>query len=102
MKNLVLVLTFVTLLGVFFVNVESTSPVQCPEKCYPCEPVDCPCGTYEDQCNCCDLCKKCKSESCSVLAGEVCEEGYRCGDPDQGYLAYVNGAHTCIPEKKEE
>ncbi|GFU45762.1 uncharacterized protein NPIL_184591 [Nephila pilipes] len=97
MKNLVLFSSFLTLFIVLIVNVESTSPVMCPEKCYPCEPVNCDCGTYKDQCNCCDICMKCRNAPCSVLEGNVCEEGYTCGDPTRDYMVQMNSPATCIP-----
>ncbi|PRD29256.1 UNVERIFIED_CONTAM: hypothetical protein NCL1_29974 [Trichonephila clavipes] len=96
MRNLILFSTL-TLLIVLFVNVESTSPRMCPETCYPCEPVNCECGTYEDECNCCNLCMKCKGSSCSALTGDVCEEGYTCGDPNRSYLERMHSPATCIP-----
>ncbi|GFR06900.1 uncharacterized protein TNCT_126571 [Trichonephila clavata] len=100
MRNLILFSTL-TLLIVLFVNVESTSPRMCPETCYPCETTNCECGTYKDECNCCDLCMKCKGSSCIVLQGDVCEDGYTCGDPNRSYLEQMHNPATCIPAVKK-
>ncbi|CAL1292374.1 unnamed protein product [Larinioides sclopetarius] len=104
MRNIILCFTFLAFIGVLIVHVESSSPRKCPppHRCYPCDLADCKCGKLKDECNCCDVCMRCKDEPCSVLAGDVCEEGYSCGDPERPYLQQIHNPATCIPLKSRQ
>ncbi|KAG8197678.1 hypothetical protein JTE90_001603 [Oedothorax gibbosus] len=79
--------------------VESTSPRRCPEKCdlSSCDVVDCKCGIFKDECDCCDICMKCQGESCHILVGDVCEPGYTCGEPGRDLAEQLHHPATCIP-----
>ncbi|CAL1266940.1 unnamed protein product [Larinioides sclopetarius] len=95
-----LYLAFVGFLFVLIPNVECTSQPNCKTACKdPCVDQDCKCGTYKDDCDCCDICKKCAGENCIRLANEQCEDGYTCGNPDMSVMEiYTNSDITCIPE----
>ncbi|CAL1266942.1 unnamed protein product [Larinioides sclopetarius] len=101
MNKLILFLAFLGLISALIVYVECVSPPMCIDACKdPCPQMNCKCGTYRDSCNCCDLCRKCAGENCMVIAGELCEEGYTCGDPNRSLIHIYNDRNvTCIPKK---
>ncbi|KAG8197677.1 hypothetical protein JTE90_001602 [Oedothorax gibbosus] len=80
--------------------VDARSPVKCASQCNTagCPAVDCSCGTYKDECNCCDHCLTCADSTCSPLAGDVCVEGYTCAHPvGTEYMERMNGDGKCVP-----
>ncbi|KAH6942343.1 hypothetical protein HPB50_003929 [Hyalomma asiaticum] len=77
-------------------DVSGTSPANCAAvTCDPatCQDVQCTCGSYKDQCGCCDVCYKCHNEVCSSLTPDPCTEGYHCvlDRPDERFDVGTTG-----------
>ncbi|XP_076325701.1 8.6 kDa transglutaminase substrate-like isoform X1 [Tachypleus tridentatus] len=75
----------VLLLTLLVYGATSTSPMHCEGPCekHSC-PVDgsnCPCGTYKDECGCCDFCIACSGQKCNLLSGQRCEGKQVCRPP---------------------
>ncbi|KFM58514.1 hypothetical protein X975_26526, partial [Stegodyphus mimosarum] len=64
-------------------SVEGRSPMQCPDSCDTgtCQEVSCNCGSYKDECHCCDICYKCEGEVCSIVEADACVKGTTCTHP---------------------
>ncbi|XP_077527687.1 uncharacterized protein LOC144139079 [Haemaphysalis longicornis] len=83
------------LASLFFVviavlSVSATSPLDCSS--YTCAEADCKeqtcaCGTYKDECGCCDICYKCPDEACNTWQQDVCINGHTCvlEDPEDRF-----------------
>ncbi|KAH7942941.1 hypothetical protein HPB52_002716 [Rhipicephalus sanguineus] len=81
----------------------SYSATQLPDcssfTCTPdiCGQSQCPCGTYKDHCDCCDICYKCPGAECNLWILDVCTENHQCvlEDPDKPFA--VGGVGHCTP-----
>ncbi|XP_049523376.1 uncharacterized protein LOC125945541 [Dermacentor silvarum] len=74
-------LVFMLFIAIAVFSVSGTSLPHCAAvTCNPeaCEAVTCTCGTYKDQCECCDHCHKCPNEVCTSLPRDPCTDGYHC------------------------
>ncbi|XP_042895127.1 8.6 kDa transglutaminase substrate [Parasteatoda tepidariorum] len=99
MRSVTLFVATIVLLGLLVLKSDARSPRVC-EKCKPesCATISCECGSYKDECNCCDVCMKCARESCSTLEGDVCQDGYVCGHPPgTSPVDKHNRPGTCLP-----
>ncbi|KAH7950416.1 hypothetical protein HPB49_023832 [Dermacentor silvarum] len=91
--------------AVAILSVSATSPLNCAAvTCTPgsCRPVECACGTYKDQCGCCDICYKCPGEQCNLWILNRCTEGHRCILEDPSRRFEQGGQGRCTPEDNTE
>ncbi|XP_013774764.1 8.6 kDa transglutaminase substrate-like [Limulus polyphemus] len=80
--KLIFVIMTLTLL---IYGVKSTSQPDCSLGCdkrFCRDTSSCTCGTFWDYCKCCEYCNACAGETCNLLSGQSCEDGYLCSPPE--------------------
>ncbi|XP_049523380.1 8.6 kDa transglutaminase substrate-like [Dermacentor silvarum] len=96
-------LVFILFIAIAVFSVSGTPPPHCAAgTCNPeaCEAVNCSCGTYKDQCECCDLCHKCPDEECTTQPPDPCTEGYHCTLDDLDQRMETGGTRHCRPHNE--
>ncbi|KAH7942942.1 8.6 kDa transglutaminase substrate [Rhipicephalus sanguineus] len=93
--------TALLFVAVVIASSSATSPPNCAAvTCNPdvCPPKQCACGTYKDQCGCCDICYKCPGDQCNSWILDRCTEGHRCVLEDPSKRFEFGGQGRCTPE----